>query len=289
MYSHSGLRWPSYDSASLRCSTSSVVGSTSLCWLIHASAALRSSYYCSVGLVGLSRGSAVLCGFGWGSACLRPLNFVSFVPARPTPGSAVLRVSVLCRMVLRWPFRPNFRTLSNYLLFCTSLWFWLTLLSILGPPLALPMVVGPPRALTLFLRPRLACMLLRWPQLALLLLRIHPLVLGFLLQLWSRVRCRSLHGPQPVALRSVNVRRFDLSTFLIVFPTGFHLLTPGCMFVLRLYIAVRCLYRLFCPVRGDAVRSPMPRCHGVHVYVLHGEGCGLLLDVTALVLYVSFG
>ena len=35
---------------------------------------------------------------------------------------------------------------------------------------------------------------------------------------------------------------------------------------------VRGLYRLFCPVRGNKVRSPMPRCHGVRVAVLHGEG-----------------
>ena len=178
-----------------------------------------------------SRGSAVLCGFGWGSACLRPLGFVSFVPARLPPGSAVLRVSVLCRMVLR----------------------------------------------------------LRWPPLALLLLRIHQLALGFLLRLRCLVRCGSLRGPQPVALRSLNVRRSDLPPFLIVFPPGFRLSTPGCMFGLRLYIAVHRLYRLFCPVRGDAVRSPMPRCHGVSVYVLHGEGCGLLLGVTTIALYVSFG
>ena len=121
------------------------------------------------------------------------------------------------------------------------------------------MVVGLPRALTLFLRPGLARTLLCWPQLALLLLRIHPLALGFLLQLQSLVWCRSLRGPQPVALRSLNVRRSDLPTFLIVFPPGFRLSSPGCMFGLRLYIAVRRLYRLFCPVRGDAVRSPLPR------------------------------
>ena len=186
-------------------------------------------------------------------------------------------------------FSPNYRTLSNYLLFCLSLRFQLTLLSIVGPPLALPMVVGQPRALTLFLRPRLALMLLRWPQLALLLLRIHQLALGFLLQLRSLVRCRSLRGPQLVALRSLNVRQSDLPPFLIVFPPGFRLSTPGCMFGLRLYIAVRRLYRLLCPVRGDAVRLPLPHCHGVRVYVLHGEGCGLLLGVTALALYVSFG
>ena len=170
-----------------------------------------------------------------------------------------------------------------------SLRFRLTLLSIVGLPLALPMVVGQPRALTLFLRPRLAHTLLRWPLLALLLLRIHPLALGFLLQLRSLVQCRSFRGPQPVALRSLDVRRSDLPPFLIVFPPGFRLSTPGCMFELRLYIAVCRLYRLFCPVRGDAVRSPMPRCHDVRIYVLHGEGCGLLLGVTTLSLYVSFG
>ena len=37
------------------------------------------------------------------------------------------------------------------------------------------------------------------------------------------------------------------------------------------------------------MRSPMPRCHDVRVYVLHCEGCGLLLGVTTLALYVSFG
>ena len=162
-------------------------------------------------------------------------------------------------------------------------------MSILGPPLALPMIVGPPLALTLFLRPRLARTLLHWPQLALLLLRVHPLALGFFSLLQSLVRCRSLCGPQPVALRSLNVRRFDLPTFLIVFSPGFRLSTPGCMFGLQLYIAVRHLYRLFCPVRGDAVQSPMPHCLGVRVYVRHGEGCGLLLGVTALALYVYFG
>ena len=31
---------------------------------------------------------------------------VSFVPARPPPGSAVLRVSILCWMVLNWPSVP---------------------------------------------------------------------------------------------------------------------------------------------------------------------------------------
>ena len=61
-------------------------------------------------------------------------------------------------------FSPNYRTLSNYLLFCISLRFQLSLLSIVGPLLALPMVVGQPQALTLFLRPRLACTLLCWPS-----------------------------------------------------------------------------------------------------------------------------
>ena len=60
-------------------------------------------------------------------------------------------------------FSPNYRTLSYSLLFCISLRFRLTLLSIVGPPLALPMVVGQPQALTLFLWPRLARTLLRWP------------------------------------------------------------------------------------------------------------------------------
>ena len=171
-------------------------------------------------------------------------------------------------------FSPNYRTLSNYLLFCILLRFRLTLLSIVGPPLALPMVVGQPWTLTLFLRPRLA----------LLLLRIHPLDLGFLLRLRCLVRCRSLSGPQPVALRCLNVRRSDLPPFLIVFPPGFRLSTPGCMFGLRLSIAVRRLYRLFCPVRGDAVRSLLPHCHGIRIYVLHGEGYGLLLGVPTLAL-----
>ena len=94
-------------------------------------------------------------------------------------------------------FSPNYRTLSNYLLFCILLRFRLTLLSIIGPPLALPMVVGQPRTLPLFLRPRLARTLLLWPPLALLLLRIHPLDLGFLL----RLRASSGVGLCVVALR----------------------------------------------------------------------------------------
>ena len=111
-----------------------------------------------------------------------------------------------------------------------------------------------------------------------------PLALRFLLRLRSLVQCGSLRGPQPVALRSLNVRRSDLPLFLIVFPLGFRLSTLGRMFGLRLSIAVHRLYRLFCPVRGDAVRSLMPRCRGVRVYVLHGEGCGLLLGVTTIAL-----
>ena len=74
-------------------------------------------------------------------------------------------------------FSPIYRTLSNYLLFCISLRFRLTFLSIVGPPLALPMVVGQQRALTLFLRPRLACTLLHWPPLARMLLHWPPLAL----------------------------------------------------------------------------------------------------------------
>ena len=150
-------------------------------------------------------------------------------------------------------FSSDYISLFNYLLFCISLRFRLALLSIVGPPLALPTVVGQPRALTLFFRPRLASTLLRWPPLALLLLRIHPLALGFLWRLWSLVRCGSLCGPQPVALRSLNVRQSNLSPFLIVFPPGFRLSTPGCMFGLRLYIDVHRLYRLFCPVRGGTL------------------------------------
>ena len=157
------------------------------------------------------------------------------------------------------------------------------------PMLAYSCLRGPLRLLVLLRWPYRPLSLLRWPRLALLLLRIHPLALGFLLQLRSLVQCRSLRGPQPVALRGLNVRRSDLPPFLIVFPLGFRLSTPGCMFGLRLYIAVRHLYRLFYPVRGDAVRSQMPRCHGIRVSVLRGEGCSLLLGVTTLALYVSFG
>ena len=159
-------------------------------------------------------------------------------------------------------FSPNYRTLSNYLLFCISLRLQLTLLLIVGPPLALPMVVGQPRSLTLFLRPRLARTLLRWPLLALLLLRIHPLALGFLLQLRSLVRCGSLRGPQPVALRNLNFGG----------PTCCH--------------SFSCFPRVFVYRRRDV--CSMPRYHGVRVYVLHGEGCGLLLSVTTVALYVSF-
>ena len=145
-------------------------------------------------------------------------------------------------------FSPNYRTLSHYLLFCISL------------RSRLPLVVGRPWALPLFLRPRLARTLLRWPPLALLLLRIHLLALGFLLRLRSIVRCRSLRGPQPVALRSLGVRRSDLPPFLIVFPPGVRLSTPGCMFGLRLYIAIRRLYRLFCPVRGGGGGGTLCGC-----------------------------
>ena len=131
-------------------------------------------------------------------------------------------------------FSPVYRTLCTYLLFCISFGFRLTLLSIVGPPLALPMVVGQPLALTLFLRPRLARTLVCWPPLALLLLSIHPLALGFLLRLQSLVRCLCLRGPQSVALRSLNVRRSDLPPFLVVFPPGFRLLhrdvCSGCGF-----------------------------------------------------------
>ena len=203
---------------------------------------------------------------GWSSGCLCPLGFCLLLTCA-TP--AWLRSPPRFRPLPDGPplaFSPNYRTLSNYLLFCISLRFRLTLLSIVGPPLALPMVVGRPRALTLFLR----------PPLALLLLRIRPLTLGFLLRLRSLVRCGSLRGPQPVALRNLNVRRSDLPPFLIVFPPGFRLSTPGYMFGLRLYIAVHHLYRLFCPVKGVALRSPMPRCHGVRIY-------------TTSALYVSFG
>ena len=170
----------------------------------------------------------------WGSACLRPLGFVSFVPARPPPGSAVLSVSVLCRMVLRWPSVP----IIEPCLINPFVDPWAS-----AGPYALPQASAGPHA----------------PPLALLLLRIHPLALGFLLRLRSLVWCGSLRGPQPVALRCLNVRWSDLPRFLIVFPPGFRLSTPGCMFGLRLYSAVHRLYQLFCPVMGDAVRSPLPR------------------------------
>ena len=184
-------------------------------------------------------------------------------------------------VLLRWPYRPLSRLRSSLrlrvglrlplptrlcLLRTCAYPAWLC-----SPPRFHPLPDGPPAPL------------------ALLLIRIHLLALGFLLRLRSLVCCGSLRGPPPVALRSLNVRRSDLPPFLIVFPPGSCLSTPGCMFGLRLYIAVHRLYRLFCPVRGDAVRSPMPRCHGVRVYVLHGEGCGLLLGFTTIALYVSFG
>ena len=192
------------------------------------------------------------------------------------PSSAVLRVSVLCRMVLRWPSVP---IIEPCLIISCSIYYY-----------GSGIVVGQPRTLTLFLRPRLARTLLRWPLLALQLLRVLPLDLGFLLRLRCLVRCRSLCGPQPVALRCLNVRRSDLPPFHIVFPPGFRLSMPGYMFGLRLYVAVRRLYRLFCPVMGgDAVQLPLPHCHSVRVYFLHGEGCGLLLGVPTLALYVSFG
>ena len=111
--------------------------------------------------------------------------------------------------------------------------------------------------------------------LALLLLRIHPLALGFLLRLRSIVRCRSLCGPQPVALRSLSFRRSDLLPFLIVFPPDFRLSTPGCMFGLRLYIAVRRLYRLFCPSEGGRCAvddAPLPRRPVSHAVSYSGSG-----------------
>ena len=174
-------------------------------------------------------------------------------------------------------FSPNYRTLSNYLLFCLSLRFRLTLLSIVGPPLALPMVVGQPRALTLFLR----------PQLALLLLRIHPLAFRFLLQLRSLVWCRSLRGPLPVALRSLNVWQSDLLPFLIVFPLGFRLIDAG------MYVRAAALHRrpppLLAVLPCEGGRCAVPVATASAFYVLYGEGCGLLLGVTTLALYVSFG
>ena len=177
----------------------------------------------------------------------------------PPHPSAVIHASVA----------PSLAPLALSASLAISLRFRLTLLSIVGLPLALPMVVGQPRALTLFLRPRLACTLLCWPPLALLLLRVHPLALGFLLRLRSLVRCGSVRGPQLVALRSFNVRRSDLPPFLIVFPQGFRLSTPGCMFGLRLYIAVHRLFRLFCPVRG-------------------GLRCGLRCPVAKASAFISF-
>ena len=98
--------------------------------------------------------------------------------------------------------------------------------------------------------------------LALLLLRIHPLALGFLWWLRSLVRCGSLRGPQPVALRSLSVRRSDLPPFLIVFPPGFRLSTPVCMFGLQLSIAVHRLLSAVLPSEGGrcaVTDAPLPR------------------------------
>ena len=98
-----------------------------------------------------------------------------------------------------------------------------------------------------------------------------------------------MRGPQPVALRSLNVRQSVLPPFLIVFPPGFSSIDAG------MYVRAAALHRrspplsAVLPSEGDAVGSPMPRCHGIRVYVLHGEGCGLLLGVTTIALYVSFG
>ena len=129
----------------------SVVGSTGLCWLIHASAAP------SLAPLALSASLAASGGAPLASAhstlspsCLRGPAWLRSPPHfRPLPNGPPLS------------FSPNYRTLSNYLLFCILLQFWLTLLSIVGPPLALPMVVGQPQTLMLFLRPRLARTLLR--------------------------------------------------------------------------------------------------------------------------------
>ena len=61
----------------------------------------------------------------------------------------------------------------------------------------------------------------------------------------------------------------------------------------RMYVRAAALYRrspaflgCFAQFGGDAVRSPMPRCHAVCIYVLHGEGCGLLLSVTTLFMFL---
>ena len=167
------------------------------------------------------------------------------------PGSAVLRVSVLCRMVLCWPSVPIIEPcliISCSVYYYSSGWPFCRSLGLRWPYLWLSGSRWPLRSSSG----------LGWPPLALLLLRVHPLVLGFLSRLRSLAWCRSLRGPQPVVLQCLNVRRSDLLPFLIVFPQGFRLSTPGCMFGLRLYIAVRRLYRLFCSVRGDAVRSPLP-------------------------------
>ena len=139
---------------SLRCPTGSVVGSPGLCWLIHASAAP------SLALLPLSASLAASGGPRLASAhstlspsCLRDPAWLRSPPRfRPLPDGPPLA------------FSPNYRTLFDYLSFCILSRLRLTLLSIGGPPLALPIVVGQPQTLTLFLRPRLARTLLRWPS-----------------------------------------------------------------------------------------------------------------------------
>ena len=181
------------------------------------------------------------------------------------PGSAVLRVSVLCRMVLRWPSVPIIEPcliISCSVYYYGSGWPFCRSLGLRWPYLWLSGSRGPLRSSSG----------LGWPPLALLLLRVHPLVLGFLSRLRSLAWCRSLRGPQPVVLRCLNVRQSDLPPFLIVFPPGF-------------------VFRRRDVYSGCGFTSPFaaPRCHGVRVYVLHGEGCGLLLSVPTLALYISFG
>ena len=134
-----------------------VVGSSGLCWLIHASAAP------SLAPLALSASlAAPLFSAASGGAPL--------ASAHSTLSPSYLRDPHLAPHFCPLPdgpplaFSPNYRTLSHYLLFCISLRFRLPLLSIVGTPLALPMVVGQPRALPLFLRPRLAHMLLCWPS-----------------------------------------------------------------------------------------------------------------------------